>query len=306
MSTWQALQEAQRRLDQRRATGVAGTRRHRAIAVASPKGGVGKTTLVANLAAYLRALREDLPLLVIGLDGQDALDRTLAIEGPVGALPSVEALCERTVPELAQLGQFGVRYVRSPRSRESLAQALGEPGALARWLAAGVEGGLVLMDTGSDLGLPTRAALAASDLVIVPVRDLGSLREGIKIRDLAPAPERVRFALFGLDLRIKFDAAERPDVLAALLAELSKERAEHFATFVSRSATVEALATTPERRPRVVLHGAPASVVHRQLRSLAGEVLEALDAHEPIAPPAPSVAVRDGLRSLAQWVTSAP
>jgi cellulose biosynthesis protein BcsQ len=284
MRTWLALREAERKRDRRAASG-SGVRRFRAITIASPKGGVGKTTLVANLAAYMRALREELPLLVLGFDGQDVLDRTLALDGAPGGVSIADALCGRRFEEAAQLGQFGVRFVASPPSREILAEALRQPNTLARWLAKEVQEGVVLMDTGSDLGPPTLAALAASDLVIVPVRDLGSLREGAKLRALAPAPERVRFALFGLDLRIKFDTPERADVLAALLAELSRQGAEHFPTFVSRSQAVEALATTPGRRPRVVLHGAPTSIVHRQLRSLTGEIMDTLDALEPLPVP---------------------
>src|SRR5262245_39358714 len=42
----------------------------RVLAVVSNKGGVGKTTLATNLAVYLRAMREDLPILLIGLDDQ--------------------------------------------------------------------------------------------------------------------------------------------------------------------------------------------------------------------------------------------
>jgi cellulose biosynthesis protein BcsQ len=40
------------------------------LAVVSNKGGVGKTTVATNLAVYLRAMREDLPILLIGLDDQ--------------------------------------------------------------------------------------------------------------------------------------------------------------------------------------------------------------------------------------------
>ena len=36
------------------------------IAVCSNKGGVGKTTVATNLAIYLRALHEDLPVLLLG------------------------------------------------------------------------------------------------------------------------------------------------------------------------------------------------------------------------------------------------
>ena len=49
------------------------------VTVSSNKGGVGKTTLATNLAIYTRALREDLPVLVVGLDDQGTLDRMFAL-----------------------------------------------------------------------------------------------------------------------------------------------------------------------------------------------------------------------------------
>ena len=52
----------------------------RVVTVASNKGGVGKTTIALNLAVYLRALREDLPILVLGLDDQSLLERMFALE----------------------------------------------------------------------------------------------------------------------------------------------------------------------------------------------------------------------------------
>ncbi|NIP49193.1 MAG: ParA family protein, partial [Gammaproteobacteria bacterium] len=38
------------------------------ITVASEKGGVGKTTIATNLAVYLKALREDLPVTIASFD----------------------------------------------------------------------------------------------------------------------------------------------------------------------------------------------------------------------------------------------
>ena len=68
------------------------SRPFRVLAVVSNKGGVGKTTVATNLAVYLRAMREDLPVLVIGLDDQDAIDRMFAIERAPSRLTILEAL----------------------------------------------------------------------------------------------------------------------------------------------------------------------------------------------------------------------
>jgi hypothetical protein len=203
-------------------------------------------------------------------------------------------------------GQYGVRFVPTARDAEALRPLLAEPGALDRLLRRSGAEGLVIVDTKSEVGPPTRAAVAAADLVIAPARDVASLAEAEKVLALLPAEARARFRvlLSGVDLRIKFEEGEAKDLLALLLGELRRRGLAHFPTFVSRSPLVEALATAPGAPPRTVLH-APRSLVHRQMGALAQEVMAALDEQPPLEGEAPAASAEppaERLRELARWL----
>lgn len=319
-TTYDRLRQAeatrQNRATARRAPGP---RPYQVVTIANNKGGVGKTTLALNLAVYLRALREDWPVLMISLDDQDGIDRALSLGDRRHRIDILRAAQDRRLDRSICPGQFGIQYVPAARDLDALARAWpGEDGLDVLLRSAGFEG-LVVVDTKSDLGLVTRSALAASDLVLIPVKDLGSLREAERLFDLFATWERslesARVLLSLIDLRVKLKAdGETTDVLALLLAELRDRGWPHFPTFVSRSPSVEALANHPDGRLRTVLHGAQRSVVHRQLHALTEELIEHLDEvlmAKPATPPAETRRAttphdRDdpapAPRRIAQWV----
>jgi cellulose biosynthesis protein BcsQ len=259
------------------------------IAVASNKGGVGKTTLAANLPVYVRALHEDLPILVLGLDDQDLIGRMFALDGSRPERTILEALRHRDLASAIQLGQYGVHYVPPSPEISDLEAALSDPFALRDLLVRSGWNGLVVIDTKSDLGSLTQNAIAASELVLVPVSDRTSLDQAERIYAFFDAWQRprarARIVLSLVDRRVKFRSGEQADILGLLLSEVHRRGYPLFESFVSRSPKIESLGTNPEGLVHSILHGAHGSLIHRQLVHLAGDVLRVLDELGPLALP---------------------
>jgi cellulose biosynthesis protein BcsQ len=259
------------------------------ITVASNKGGVGKTTLATNLPVYFRALHEDLPILVLGLDDQDLIERMFALDGSKPERTVLEALRHRDLRSAIQLGQYGVHYVRPSPEISNPEAGVSDPFALRDLLVRSGWSGLVVIDTKSDLGILTQNAIAASDLVLVPVSDWTSLDQAERIYALFDAwrrpRERVRIVLSLVDRRVKYRSGEQADILALLLSEAHRRGYPLFESFVSRSPKIESLFTNAEGRVHSILHGAHGSLIHRQLVHLAGDVLRLLLELGPLASP---------------------
>ncbi len=271
------------------------------IAVSSNKGGVGKTTLTANLAIYLRALREDLPVLVVGLDDQRGLDRMFAL-GPAkpGEGNLKHGWAERTLERVIRLGEYGVHFVPSPADVALLKGRAENPMTLRGLLERTAWRGIVILDAKSDLEALTVNALHAADRILVPIADWSSLEEaGKTFRMLERSPVgrgRARVVFTLVDRRAR--AAEGGTLLQALLEEVRNRGWPYYKTYLSRSPRVESL-NSATSKPLSILHHARGTAVHGQMRELTHEVLEDLGMAPVARPTKQEPSVLWGKRRLA-------
>ena len=261
------------------------------LAVVSNKGGVGKTTVATNLAIYLRALHEELPVALVTLDDQSIVERMFRLAPATqGAGNLKHGWSERSLSRVLELGQYGINFVPPPPDTGPLKSRAQDPRTLARILAATDFSGVWVLDTKSDLEELTQNALFAADLVILPVADQSSFEEAGKAFALMERDggkkDRGRVLLTLVDRRTKIDEAGR-DLEQRLRAAVEKRGWPGFETVLSRSPRVEAL-NSATGTPLSILHHARGTAIHRELRELAEEVGKLLDLGEPEVSSAPA------------------
>jgi cellulose biosynthesis protein BcsQ len=255
-------------------------RPYRVITVTSNKGGVGKTTIASNLAVYLRQLRPDLPLLLVGFDDQATIDRMFAGGRAMGGKSVSYALQAGTFEGSIQRGRYGVHYVPSSRDVWKAKRGIRSIHELRDVLERTAWEGLVVLDTKADLEILTQNAIAASDLSIVVVKDQASLEQADRVFEMLPdiplAREQARVLLSLVNLRVKFAGEGRPDLLSLLISRIREREYGLFESFISLSPKVESLHTNPEGLALPINQGAPDSLVHTQFMQVAHEVLDLL------------------------------
>ncbi|GAB4166508.1 MAG: ParA family protein [Geothermobacteraceae bacterium] len=247
------------------------------ITIASEKGGVGKTTLATNLAIYLKALREDLPVTIFSFDNHFSVDQMFRIGEKQSPGTVYDLLLGRPLEQLVQTGEFGVQFIASSLKLAELRDRMADPGHLAACLApAGLEG-ILIIDTRPDLDEFTANALYAADRVIIPVKDTPSLENTRRIYRFFEHHELSKQALRVLpcliDSRIRYGNGPFETPYQLLKAYALNRGYRLMEGFIAKSPKVESLNTNPEGRIYPVLTHGRSTEVHLQLAHLARQLV---------------------------------
>lgn len=247
------------------------------ITVSSEKGGVGKTTLATNLAIFLQAMNEDVPVSIFSFDNHFTIDKMFTIRQANDAGTVADLLNGEKGATLLQTGQYGVSFIPSSTNLSREKSRIKSPMDIARAIAISDIPGILIIDTRPDLEILTENALYAADRVLIPVKDMPSLencrnifalfdKRGLDKKSLVLVPCLV-------DERIKFDGlfADQKSLLRAFA--INRGYRCHN-TYISKSPKVESLNTNPDGKIYPILTHGRGTEVHGQFAALAREILD--------------------------------
>jgi cellulose biosynthesis protein BcsQ len=218
------------------------------ITISSEKGGVGKTTLLPNLAIYLKALCEDLPVSIFSLDNHFTIDKMFAISGILSGEIWRTSFGNSRQPVAAYRSVRRQLHTVFDRTGRFEGHRQGTH-VLARLIAMSDIPGILIIDTKPELDILTQNALYAADRVIIPVKDMPSLENCRNIFDLFDKRglDKKSLSLIPclIDARIKYDGMFK-DQKALLKAFAINRGYRCMENFISKSPKVESLNTNPD------------------------------------------------------------
>ncbi|MCK6459789.1 MAG: AAA family ATPase [Planctomycetes bacterium] len=269
----------------------------RVIAVFNHKGGVGKTTTVANLGAGLA--RRGRRVLLVDIDPQACLSVHFGLNPESTERTIYDVLCRDlqfadAVRELEGPTLLGVpSHLDLAGAELELATTMGRErllrDALERYLDAHRDIDYVFFDCPPSLGILTVNALAAADEVFVPLQT-----EFLALRGVGKLVDVVTLVRRRLNPAVRITGIlptlSRTGTLLA--REVQEEIARHFGSkvFKTRIRSNVKLAEAPSHGKSIFAY-APGSAGAEDYAALAGEV-DAMDVpHRVIAPREPEIAV---------------